>query len=76
MNIAQQYEQKTNYAHVTLSTAQHIMHVLLGVDEPSTSGAKAISRIKSKKSSVKTASENKDSAKRKPAPLQERVDWA
>jgi len=31
----QQYEQ-TNYAHVTLSTAQHVMHVLLGVDSAET----------------------------------------
>src|SRR5437764_544545 len=33
----QQYEQ-TNYAHVTLSTAQRVMSVMLGIDEPSTKG--------------------------------------
>lgn len=53
----QQYEQ-TNYAHVTLSTAEHVMYVLLGLDET------APKEKDSKKHSIIRTPAKKDSTKK------------
>jgi len=61
----QQYEQ-TNYAHVTLSTAEHVMLVLLDLEGPSTKRkATSSSRPAGKKPAAKTAVRKKAAAPRK-----------
>ncbi len=69
----QQYEQ-TNYAHVTLSTAQRVMCVLLGIDETSTKGKKiGASRTMSKRRPAQSAATNKRVVKKKAATPRKRA---
>lgn len=69
----QQYEQ-TNYAHVTLSTVQRVMNVLLELEETATkTKATGVARLANKKSSVKTTAVRKASAGKKAATPRKRT---